>query len=455
MSGAGVFAGHTTLSPPATSFVEDGKDGLVLAGPNYGDAPLRGHLDAYNAKTGALVWRFWTTPDSGQLPAILSWANPAEAALGGGATWTEFGYDPELKTVLVGVGNAYPYTGRQPGKDLWTASMVALNSNTGGMKWFFQSVHHDIWDYDQSNPPMILRVMIDGKRTPVATWGQKTGYQFVRNEVNGGPVAHFPIPEVKVPDPSGKGLALNDAWPTQPEPAGGAGQLSVHCPTGQQVMNQLGLSALVAPNGSPIVPTCPMAGTYNDAYYAWGGSNYGIIDYQHSGYSPLTNDLYICANIQINAYQNLSPTDWHNRSIQTGIAATSPTAESVWLTALNMSTNKIDWQQKWTANNQGACYSGQIATAGGLVFTASRGDSTRGAPAAIPVGDPPYGGYVMALDAKTGKTLWQWQAPDYIQAPPITYSINGKQYVAIYVEGAGTTNPRSVGKRDLLTVFSL
>ena len=127
----------------------------------------------------------------------------------------------------------------------------------------------------------------------------------------------------------------------------------------------------------------------------------------------------------------------------------------MWLTALNMSTNTIDWQVKWTADNQGACYSGQIATAGGLVFTASRGDSTRGSPATIPAGDRSPGGFVYALDAKTGKALWQWQAPDYIQAPPMTYSINGKQYVAIYVEGYGTTNPRSVGKRDLLTVFSL
>ena len=162
VSGAGVFAGHTTLSPPAAHFYDDGKDGLVIGGPNYGDAPLRGHLDAYNAKTGALVWRFWTTPDPGQFPAILSWANPAEAALGGAATWTEFAYDPELKSVFLGTGNAYPYTGRQAGKNLWTASMVAVNSNTGALKWYFQSVHHDVWDYDQSNPPMILRVMIDG-----------------------------------------------------------------------------------------------------------------------------------------------------------------------------------------------------------------------------------------------------------------------------------------------------
>ena len=121
-----------------------------------------------------------------------------------------------------------------------------------------------------------------------------------------------------------------------------------------------------------------------------------------------------------------------------------------------MSTNKMDWQVEWD-NTKGQCRSGAVPTAGGLVFAASQGDGQRGNVGLLPVGAAPWGGILYALDARTGKTLWSWQAPDYIQGPPITYSVNGKQYVAIYAMGHLPTSPQ-VGDtkgRDLLTVFSL
>jgi glucose dehydrogenase len=453
VSAVGTYAGHTSLTSPATNFWDDGKDGLVFAGPNYGDAPMRGHLDAYNAKTGDLVWRFFTTPDPSQFPYILSWANPAEAATGGGATWSNFAVDPQLGDVYVGVGNVYPETGRQPGKSLWSDSMIALDVRTGALRWYYQTVHHDEWDYDVSNPPVTFRGLVGGKRVPILAFGGKNGYLYELNARNGHPI--FPIPEVPVPDLNGgKGAALNNTWPTQPEPTGGAGQLIPHCPTAAWISTALFQGGpLVAPNGTSVVPTCPFAPPYSDKYLSWGPSFWGGVDYERDSYNPLTNDFLVCANTNTIAVENLSATDWHQSVISTG---QTPTAgQSATVSAINMGTNKMHWQINWMANKEGGCYSGILSTAGGLVFVGSRGDTSRGPVANLPAGAPPWGGFLYALDAKTGATLWSWQAPDYINAPPMTYTVNGKQYIADYVMGPVPTSAASTGKRDLLTIFSL
>jgi quinohemoprotein ethanol dehydrogenase len=452
VSGAGVFAGHSSLVSPATVFYDDGKDGLVFAGPNAGDAPMRGHLDAYNAKTGVLAWRWWTTPDPNQFPYILSWANPAEAALGGSATWSSFAVDPQLHNVYFGTGNVYPYTGRAAGKDLWSSSMIAADVETGALRWYYQTVHHDEWDYDLSNPPSVFRALVNGKRVPVVAFGGKNGYLYELNAKSGHPI--FPIPEVPVPDLNGgKGAALNNTWPTQPEPQGAAGQLVPHCLTADFVSTALGGGPLIAPNGTPIIPTCPFAPSWYDAYYAWGPTYWGGVDYQRDSYSPQTNDFYVCSTTTMIAVENRSPTDWHQLTL--GVQQQPTYGQSGNMSAVNMGTNKMDWQVHWNADKDGGCYSGVLSTAGGLVFVGSRGDGSRGAVATLPAGSAPWGGYLHAYDAKTGNELWSWQAPDYINAPPMTYVVNGKQYLAEYVMGPVPASPLSTGKRDLLTVFSL
>jgi glucose dehydrogenase len=454
VSGAGVFAGHTSLTSPATLFFNDGKDGLVFGGPNFGDAPMRGHLDAINAKTGALVWRVWTTPDPGQMPYILTWANPAEAAVGGGATWSSYAADSQNRILYFGTGNVYPYTGRQPGKDLWSSSLMAVNISTGKLRWYYQTTHHDLWDYDVSNPPVLFNANIKGKVTPIVAVGSKLGYLFELNRLNGSPI--FPIPEVPVPDLNGgKGAALNNTWPTQPIPSGGAGQITPHCLTKEWLATVLpATGGTTAPNGLPIVGTCPYAHPYSDKYVAWGSSNYGNINFPRSSYDPLTKNLYICAMNNTQAVANISPTDWHFQQISTGAGPTA--GQSGTVTALNMETNTVTWQNVYQANRDGTCYSGVASTAGGLVFVASKGDNSRGVVNTLPKEAAPYGGYLYAYDARTGKTLWSYQAPDLVMSPPITYMAGGKQYVAWYLMGPVPTSPRADGKgRDLLTVFSL
>jgi alcohol dehydrogenase (cytochrome c) len=447
VSGIGTYGSATHAeSNPYTVYYNDGKDGLVFAGPNGGESPIRGHLDAYDAKTGKLVWRSYMTPDPNQLPYILTWANPAEAAVAGATVWSIASIDPTLGDIYFGTGNPYPYTGRQPGKDLWSDSIVALNINNGQMRWYYQTVHHDLWDYDCPTPSVRFNAVVNGKLRKILAASCKTGYIYELDATNGHPI--FPIPETPVPDLNGgKGAALNNTWPTQPEPQGGAAQILIHCPTAQQA--QAAIPGFpTAPNGTQIVPTCPFAPSYNDAYVLWGPYfALGGTDYPRMSFDPLTNDLYVCANVTMQATENRSPTDYHQNYITTGTVPSAGWSGSV--SALNMTTNKLDWQAQFQANQDGACYSGVLSTAGGLVFSASKGNSTASV-ATLNAQGVNYGGYFYAYDAKTGKQLWSWQNEDQIQAPPITYMFKGKQYVAIYVEGKVAS-----GQRDRLTVFSL
>jgi glucose dehydrogenase len=192
------FAGHTGQEAPPTDCDPNAgpnHDGLVFAGPNGSSSPLRGHLDAINAKTGQLIWRFFTTPDPTQLPFILTWGNPAEAALGGGGTWGTTAIDPGLAMVYSETGNAYAQLGRQPGKDLWTASSFALDEETGQLRWYWQETHHDNWDYDHGSPPMLMNLTIKGKVYPAFVSCNKPGWCEVLNRTNGRPLPGFPMKE--------------------------------------------------------------------------------------------------------------------------------------------------------------------------------------------------------------------------------------------------------------------
>ena len=172
VSGAGTYGSATGAeSQPFTNYYDDGADGIVVSAPNGGESPFRGHLDAYNAKTGALIWRSWTTPDPTQLPYILTWANPAEASQGGAPDWSIPAIDTQNGLVYFGTGNLFPWTGRQPGDDLWGTSLMAVDWKTGALRWYYQTMKHDIWDYDCPEPPTRFNAPINGTMTPVVSEG--------------------------------------------------------------------------------------------------------------------------------------------------------------------------------------------------------------------------------------------------------------------------------------------
>jgi quinohemoprotein ethanol dehydrogenase len=433
------------ISIPFTVFA----NGVVLAGINGGDSPLRGHIDAYDAKDGKLIWRFFTLPDVNN-PAIKTWSNPAEAATGGASIWSIPAVDTALNRVYVGTGNAYPYTGRAPGESLYANSEVALDLKTGQLKWFYQAVHHDEWDYDCPTPPVLYNAPVGGATVKAIAFSCKSGYVYILNRATGKPI--FPIPEVKIPDlDNGVGAKLNHTWPTQPEPTGGEAEILPHCPTAAQVQDVLP-GYPKAPNGTPYVLTCPYTPTNHTHYTVWGPYfAFGGTDYPPMSYDPQTNDLYVCANVTYQSMENTTPKS-EATSYLTGGGWTAH-GESGTVSALNVSSNKLDWQTKYQASDNGACYSGVLSTAGGLIFTSSRGQA-----GGVP---HPFGGTLYAYNAKTGKPVWHYRNSSIIEAPAITYMANGKQYVAVDMT-SGTSNVNIPGfgtfttsTRDKLTVFSL
>jgi len=195
-AGLGTYGTATkSESEPNTVYINDGKDGLVLAAPNGGESPMRGQLSAFDARTGKLVWRTFMTPDPTQVPQILTWANPAEAAVGGAPVWNIPTYDIKDRLVFIGTGNAYPYLGRSPGKNLWTASILGISVDTGAIKWAVQPTHHDEWDYDCPHNPTLFNAMVHGKLTAVLADACKNSYVYYLNPANGHCI--FGCPEVK------------------------------------------------------------------------------------------------------------------------------------------------------------------------------------------------------------------------------------------------------------------
>jgi quinohemoprotein ethanol dehydrogenase len=167
------------------------------------DAGGRCHVDAYNATTGKLLWRFYTTD-----PATFagnSWQ------VGGGAVWQTPTFDPTLNMVYFSVGNPTPpYTGNnRVGANLFTDSMVAIDATSGELQWFFQMVHHDLWDYDGTQPTMLFTL----NGVPVIEGNTKAGYNFILDRASGESI--FPYEEVAIPATPAN-AAFQHPWPTQP-----------------------------------------------------------------------------------------------------------------------------------------------------------------------------------------------------------------------------------------------
>jgi hypothetical protein len=226
----------------------------------------------------------------------------------------------------------------------------------------------------------------------------------------------------------------------------------------------------VGVNGTPMVAEPAFATPYNDHYTVSPTCGSCSFNYNRNTYDPLTNSWIGCANNQYSAQENASPTDWHFITVGGSIP-------QVWLTSINLSNNTVNWQdQLWggvykngtltPGVNKGftdgtwsaGCYGGNITTAGNLLFVAARGDTTAGSTTDFTLSNHRnWGGTLAAWNATTGEgPLWTWQAPGgEMNASPMTYQVNGKQYVAIYHRPPQIGSAAYNGYGDQLTVFSL
>jgi len=398
--------GYFFTSPP--TYV----NGMLIVGTSGGDFGARCKVVALDGKTGKVKWTFFVIPTGKQIGAN-TW--PAHRVYtGGGAVWAPLVVDPALGSVYVGVGNPIPYNGnvRGKGRELFTESVVALNMNTGKYRWHYQTVHHDIWDYDTAaNPLVAFDLTIKGApRQAIASMG-KTGWVYLLDRRNGKPI--LGIPEKRVPQ-----SPVQHTYPTQPVPIGEP--FAAQCaPSSWKNWK--------APDGKPVKVGCIFTPYNGRQYTAFAPAALGGVDWPPSSFSPRTGYMYICSKDSSAAWKALPYKEAsqlkplgnffqiEGLSAQKGSPAQKSQGKVV---AMNMRTNRRAWTAPFPVGD--ICYSGILSTGGGLVFV-GRNNQT-----------------LQAYDDSTGKLLWTSpQLIASVAAPPMTYQVDGKQYVAVYAGGNG------------------
>jgi len=380
-------------------------DGIVYSGITGGEYGVRGRLTALDAKTGKILWRWYTLPAPGEVGGE-SWPAGTDHYMHGGATiWNTPALDPQLGLVYFSIGNCGPdYDGAmREGDNLFCASVVALKAKTGEYAWHFQEVHHDIWDYDAASPSLLFDTVINGQPRKGIAQAGRTGWVYILDRTNGKPL--IGIEERAVPQEPRQKTAK-----TQPFPVGYA--IVPHCAQPLDGYEKAGCifevfweePVLVQPSGI-------------------GGTNWSPMSY-----NPDTGYFYVPGTIRTSAFARYGDTYKKGKQYNGGTQAAPIGSEMSgnW-TAIAGNTNKIVWQKDvpYRVGSGG----GSSTTAGGLVFH----------------GDP--SGTIVARDAKTGELLWQFQTGFGAEATPMVYEVDGDEYVAIAAggnQGVGSANGDAV-----------
>lgn len=373
---------------------EDGRQLLSVGGLSGGGYGLRGFLVAYDAETGKELWRWYSVPEKGWEG---TWQTTTEGGIhfnrdiksekksftrysdtwryGGGSIYTTPAIDPESGLIFIGTGNPSPQMDdtTRPGDNLYTVSLVALDINTGKLKWYYQQVPHDRWGYDVASPPVLFDIVKDGKTIKAVGQASKLGWFYIHDRI------------------TGKLLIRSDAF-----------------------IKQENLFARPDADGERIVP-----GTL-------GASSWSPV-----AYNPGLQAVYIAGIYQPSLFYSRKLTPEPGKPWES-YTFFRQAEEDDWgeFSAISVNTGKLLWQKKTDDPMVG----GVLATAGNLVFT---GEGN---------------GYFDAFDAVTGKLLWRYKSDYGVNAPPVTYAINGKQYIAV---AAGGNKIFGYPTGDELLVFSL
>jgi PQQ-dependent dehydrogenase (methanol/ethanol family) len=376
--------GHAITSPPVVY------KNLVVTGYAGGEYGVRGAVQAYNQNTGALVWKTYTIPATGE-PGNDTWKDDSWKT-GGGSTWYVGSYDPTLNLVYWGTSNAGPWGGHTRGTDnsqygqytnLHTASQLAFNGDTGKLVWSYQMTPADVWDYDAVNEAVLVDLNIGGQKTPALMKADRNGFFYVLNRQDGKLLSAKPFVEVN--------------WAKSIDQATGR---PIEDPEKRPQLNRWARN--VCPN-------------------LFGGKNWQPMSYsQQTGlvYIPTFN---LCMDIA-GKNEAYNPGKFYLASEFDLDKAGS----GGFLSELK-AWDPIKQAPVWGIKEDLPFLSGVMSTAGGLVFYGN----TRGE--------------LKAVDAKTGKVLWTTNVGTGILQSPTTYVIDGRQYLAV-VAGRIKGPPSFLGK---------
>jgi glucose dehydrogenase len=423
---------------------------LMRSGADYAYVP--GDIHAYNVRTGKLVWQFHTVPRPGEF-GYETWPKDFWMRSGGGINWNELTIDEKRGIVYIptGTGKWDHYGADRIGQNLFANSIIALDARTGKRLWHFQTVHHDLWDYDLPAGPKLLTVKHEGKNADVVIQPTKHGFLFVLDRVTGQPL--WPIEERPVPKSDVPG---EQAWPTQPFPtrpppfarqALTERDISPYLPEAEQSawrekIRNARNEGLFTPPSLRGTLTIPGVG---------GGASWGT-----SAVDPTKGFLYIVSKdaptiITLTPPGNsagsnekgkavphappVTPADGpftHYTAPYTQFTSQStrlPALSPPWfqLTAYDLNQGTIRWQVPYgkipSLAAQGHADTGvmqqqrggPVVTAGGLIFAATNDKKLR------------------AYDPDTGKVLWEADLPASAEGVPAIYEVAGREYIALCV----------------------
>jgi PQQ-dependent dehydrogenase (methanol/ethanol family) len=389
-------------------------DGMLFCGTHDGD---RGAGLALDADTGDPLWHFWGAPNPGEI-GNDTWEG--DSYLTGGATpWIHPAVDPELGLVYWAFGNARGNRSSQDGSEragqnLFSSSIVATDLRTGEYRWHFQSIHHGIWDMDNTMAPVLADVRIHGRPRRIVIYGSKSGMYFILDRETGE--APLGIDEVAVPQD-----VRQKTWPTQPFPRQGAWTRTrpVNQPLGTSVPGHPARAvpnyrqgALYAPHWDEPVLTIPGHG---------GGADWSHQSFSHSTGWVYTGFGYVAAAHSLTEASNgLRPPGEY----QTG-----------GIVAVDASTNRVRWKKDMPYSL--AHGNGILTTASDLLF----------------IGQPD--GNLLCLDARDGHELWRFQCGAAISSSPVMYEVDGAQYLAVFAGGTSIPYGASAPRGDFLWAFRI
>ncbi|MGH8070560.1 MAG: PQQ-dependent dehydrogenase, methanol/ethanol family [Candidatus Entotheonellia bacterium] len=356
-------------------------NGVLITGMSGAEFGTRCFLDGWDPDTGQHLWRLYTIPGPGE-KGHETWP-PGDAYLrGGGSTWITGSYDPALDLVYWGTGNAGPWNpATRPGDNLYTASVLAIRPKTGEMVWYYQFTPNDMYDWDANWELILADLNVDGQPRQVVMQLNRNGFLYVLDRTNGKLLSAKPFEKVN--------------WATHVDMA----------------------------TGRPVESEVSQKVRAGEKIELWP-SQWGAKNWPHAAFNPETGLLY-ANTMHVMRYYRFVPVEYKPGQRYQGVEnlpAPFPPGEPI---AHVDAIEPLTAQPKWRAPIFDIPhYSAILATAGGLLFT---GKET---------------GEFIALDIDTGKTLWQFQTGSGINAQPITYTHQGRQYITVQSGLGGVNVPR-------------
>ncbi len=361
-----------------------GNDAAVMVGASGGEFGIRGFVAAFSPETGKELWRTYTVPAPGE-PGSETWPKGDEWKTGGAPVWVTGNYDPETNLAYFGTGNGGPTVGdNRPGDNLYTASTIAFDVSTGAIRGYFQYHPNDSWDYDEVSPPLLLDYQRNGKTIQGLVDVARDGYLWFLDRGS---------------------LAATNSNGSKPR---------IGFVDAKPYIYQNVFKSIDRVTGRPDVDLEHKPGTGKRADFCPG--SHGGKTWPPIAFSPKTRMIYIPANNNMCGSNMGVKVPYTAGKGFVGITGsrpfTVPGADHFGeVQAWNVDTGEKVWTHEYAKSPN---WGSMLATAGGLVFSGGTNDRK-----------------VHAFDATTGKLLWEFPTNSGIEAPPTSFLIDGKQYIAI------------------------